>query len=96
MCIYFVGGVYKLRLREYGIGNKNVVGINIEKTRRKMRLKQKDFLVQLQVNGIDLSASALSKIEGQHRIVTDKELVAIADVLGVSVDTLLGRHRSKY
>ena len=38
-----------------------------------------------------MNASALSKLEGQIRFVTDVELVALADILEVSVDYLLGR-----
>ena len=82
-----------MRLREQALGDKNVIGAKVEKRRRKLRLKQKEFLVRLQINGIDINASALSKIEGQHRIVTDKELIAIADVLDVSADELLGRRK---
>ena len=80
-----------MRLREQALGDRNIIGKKIEEERKKLGLKQKEFLAQLQINGIDLSASALSKIEGQHRIVTDKELRAIADVLDISADSLLGR-----
>ena len=38
-----------------------------------------------------MNASGLSKLEGQIRSVTDFELVALAKILGVSVDWLLGR-----
>ena len=48
-------------------------------------------VAQLQVNGVDMNASGLSKLEGQIRYVTDVELVALADILEVSVDYLLGR-----
>ena len=37
-----------------------------------------------------MNASALSKLEGQTRSVTDFELVALAKILGVSVNWLLG------
>ena len=53
-------------------------------------MKQKELLVQLQVRGIDISASALSKLEGQVRIATDIELLAISNILNVPVETLLG------
>lgn len=54
-------------------------------------MKQKELLAQLQVNGFDMNASALSKLEGQMRSVNDFELVALANILNVSVDWLLGR-----
>ena len=55
-----------------------------------IKLKQKELLDQLKVRGVDLNSSGLSKLEGQLRRVTDYELVAIADALGVSVNWLLG------
>ncbi len=57
----------------------------------KKGMKQKELLAQLQVSGVDMNASGLSKLEGQIRFVTDVELVALADILEVSVDYLLGR-----
>ncbi len=87
-----------MRLRTQELGNSNLIGERLTRKRRAMGLKQREFIVQLQINGIDLSSSALSKIEGQHRIVTDKELTAIADVLNVTTDFLLGRkfkHKKK-
>lgn len=80
-----------MRLRTQNLGNSNLIGERLTKKRKAMGLKQREFIVQLQINGVDLSSSALSKIEGQHRIVTDKELTAIADVLNVTTDFLLGR-----
>ena len=79
----------KTRKTEYG--NCNIVGKNIERLRKEKGIKQKDLLAQLQVNGVDMNASGLSKLEGQIRYVTDIELVALADILEISVDSLLGR-----
>ncbi len=79
-----------MRLRVQDIGNKNLVGRNIEKKRNELGMKQKDLLAQLQINGMELNASGLSKIEGQLRSVNDKELVVIAKSLGVTVNWLLG------
>lgn len=86
-----------MRLRKQDLGDKNIIGKRVEEERKKKGLKQKDFLAKLQVTGIDLSASGLSKLEGQFRQVTDKELVAIAAALNITTDTLLGRtkHRRK-
>ena len=63
----------------------------VEAVRKQKGMKQKELLAQLQVNGVDMNASGLSKLEGQIRFVTDVELVALADILEVSVDYLLGR-----
>lgn len=78
-----------MRIRKQELGTKNIVGAKIEQKRREMNLKQKEFLAQLQVAGMDINASGLSKLEGQIRSVYDYELVIIASVLGVSVSWLL-------
>jgi len=80
-----------MRLRNQPIGDRNIVGARIEETRKKMGMKQKDLLAQLQVKGLDMNASGLSKLEGQIRYVPDFELLAISEVLSVSVDYLLGK-----
>lgn len=80
-----------MRLRKQALGTRNLVGAKIEASRKKLGMKQKHLLAQLQVNGVDMNASGLSKLEGQIRYVTDIELVALADILNVSVDWLLGR-----
>ena len=59
--------------------------------RLRQNMKQVELLAKLQVAGIEISIPALSLLEGQKRPVSDKELVALAEVLGVSVDWLLGR-----
>ncbi len=79
-----------MRIRKQNLGDKNIVGARVEQLRKQLGLKQKDLLTQLQVNGIDLTSSGLSKLEGQLRCVNDIELVALSKVLNVSVDWLLG------
>ncbi len=54
-------------------------------------MKQVELLAKLQLAGIDMSVPALSLLEGQKRPVSDRELSALADILNVSVDWLLGR-----
>lgn len=54
-------------------------------------MKQVELLAQLQLAGVDMSIPALSLLEGQKRPVSDIELNALADILHVSVDWLLGR-----
>ena len=50
-----------------------------------------ELLAKLQLAGIDISVPALSLLEGQKRPVSEIELNALADILNVSVDGLLGR-----
>lgn len=59
--------------------------------RRRKGIKQNELLARLQTAGVDMSTPALSLLEGQKRPVSDIELNALADVLGVSVNWLLGR-----
>ena len=86
-------GCDELRLRKQALGNRNLIGVRVEESRKKKGMKQKELLAQLQVRGIDMNASGLSKLEGQIRYVTDIEMVALADILEVSVDYLLGREK---
>ncbi|MBE6956285.1 MAG: helix-turn-helix transcriptional regulator [Ruminococcaceae bacterium] len=70
------------------IGTENLIGQNIVLLRKRKNLKQTDLLAHLQVRGIDINQSALSAIEGQHRKVSDRELLAISDILGVPLEAL--------
>ena len=79
-----------MRMRKQKLGDKNIVGARIEQKRKELGIKQKDFLAKLQVEGMDINASGLSKLEGQIRGVFDYEIVVIAKGLGVSLDWLLG------
>ena len=83
-----------MRLRKQNLGDRNLIGARVESARKKKGMKQKELLAQLQVNGVDMNASGLSKLEGQIRYVTDIELVALADILETSVDSLLSEHNS--
>ncbi len=78
-----------MRIRKQEIGTKNLVGKKIESLRKAANMRQKELLAQLQVRGVSINASALSKLEGQVRMVSDFELVALADVFDVTVDELL-------
>lgn len=80
-----------MRIRKQPLGTRNIVGERIEMRRKAIGMKQKDLLTQLQVKGIDLNASGLSKLEGQLRSVMDYELVAISETLGVTINWLVGK-----
>ena len=70
-------------------GDKNIIGEKVVAIRHKKHIKQKDFLAKLQTLGMDISATSLSRLEGQYRLVQDYEVVAIAKALDVSVEELL-------
>ena len=62
-----------MRLRKQELGNRNLIGKRVELARKSQGMKQKELLAQLQVSGIDMNSSGLSKLEGQIRHVTDFE-----------------------
>lgn len=70
-----------------------MVGAHVTEARLRLGMKQVDLLAKLQTAGIDISIPALSLLEGQKRPVFDFELCALADILHVSVDWLLGREQ---
>lgn len=77
--------------RKLDLGDRNIVGARVTEARTNRGMKQVELLAKLQVQGIAISVPALSLLEGQKRPVSDKELNALADALGVSVNWLLGR-----
>ena len=78
-----------MKPRQVSLGDKNIVGAKVYALRTKRNIKQKDFLAQLQVLGMDISATGLSRLEGQHRLVQDFEVVFLARALKVTVNELL-------
>lgn len=72
---------------------RNIVGPCVSQSRKTASppITQADLVARLQVLGIMIDQSALSKIENQQRPVTDVEVVALAKALKVSVAWLLGQ-----
>jgi len=77
-----------MKIRKQTYGDKNLVGKNIESLRKERGIKQKDFIAQIQVMGCDMNPTSYSKLEGQIRSATDKELYVIAKILGVPIEEL--------
>ena len=77
-----------MKTRKQIYGDKNLVGKNIERIRKEKGIKQKDFIAQIQVMGYDMNPSSYSKLEGQVRSATDKEIFVIAKILGVKIEEL--------
>ena len=80
-----------MKQRKLALGNRNIIGARVTEARNNKNMKQIELLTQLQLHGIEMSTPALSLLEGQKRPVSDIELNALADILDVSVDWLLGR-----
>jgi len=72
------------------LGTKNIIGANAVRMRKAMGINQGEFLTKLNLEGANMSATSLSRLEGQHRLVQDKEIVIIAKVLNADVRELLG------
>ena len=83
----------KIRKKEYGTAN--LVGKNIERLRKKRGIKQKDFIAKIQVLGCDMNPTSYSKLEGQLRIATDREIYTIAKLLNVSMEQLIEQNEEK-
>lgn len=78
-----------MKPRKLPLGDMNVIGANLTKIRLDKGIKQKDLLAKLQSEGMEITGSCLSKIEGQTRMVSDKELIIIAKALCIAPAELL-------
>ena len=76
-------------------GAKNLSGDRIHQARTAMRLSQADLAARMQVAGVAIEREAISKIETGDRFVTDYELTTFAQVLGVSMEWLVGREDNR-
>ena len=77
-----------MRIRKNGYGDENIVGKKIENLRKSLGIDQKDFVARIQVLGVNIDDSSYSKLEGQIRKISDRELYAIAKALNVTIDSL--------
>ena len=76
----------KIRKQEYG--NANMVGKNIERIRKARGIKQKEFIAKIQIMGCNINPTSYSKLEGQLRNATDKEIFVISKILNVKMEEL--------
>ncbi|MBQ8145695.1 MAG: helix-turn-helix transcriptional regulator [Clostridia bacterium] len=77
-----------MKIRKKVYGDKNIVGKKIELLRKQRNIKQKDFIAMMQVLGCDINPTSYSKLEGQLRIATDKEIYAISKILNLPMEML--------
>ena len=82
-----------MKPRKAPYGTKNICGANIERIRKQQGMKQATLISQMQLKGVDINPSSLSKLEGQTRIATDIELKVISEILKVSMDELVDQQR---
>ena len=78
-----------MKPRKAAYGNKNISGAKIEQLRKQQDMKQVTLVAKMQLMGVDINPSSLSKLEGQTRVATDIELRAIAKIFGITIDSLI-------
>jgi transcriptional regulator with XRE-family HTH domain len=67
---------------------KNIIGPQIKRIRSVNNITQQELSARLETLGIYLDRSSISKIERQNRIVTDYEIIALAEVLKIDIDLI--------
>lgn len=68
---------------------ERIVGQNIKRLREAQGFTQEMLAAKLQLNGCDITRSAIAKIEvGQRHLYAD-ELILIAKIIGVGYDEIL-------
>ncbi|MDR0818993.1 MAG: helix-turn-helix domain-containing protein [Oscillospiraceae bacterium] len=77
-----------MKIYDYN-GTANICGRKIREVRERKNFSQEQFAAKLQVEGVNLTQKAISRIETGKRVVADYELLAASRVLGVTLDWLL-------
>lgn len=64
---------------------RNLIGTNLKKLRVLNKLSQEQLIAQLNLLGLDLDRTSLSRIENHNREVYDYELIYFSKALKVSI-----------
>ena len=80
-----------MKHRQLELGNKNIIGARVTQLRKERHMTQKQLMAQLQTKGVDINSSSLSKLEGQTRSVSDRELAALAQIFEVDLEEMYGK-----
>ena len=65
------------------------IGTAIKRARERQGLTQEQLAAKMQTAGIQINQKAISRIESGDRIITDYELMCLAEILRVSINQLL-------
>lgn len=68
--------------------DKNMVGSQVRKLRIEKGLSQQMLSNKLETLAIYICRGSISRIEDKQRTVTDIELYGLAEILGVSIESL--------
>ena len=74
--------------RRKQIGKRNLIGQTVAYLRDLNDMDQQELLTKLQVKGIDISQPSLSRLEGQKRDATDREVLALSQIFQVPMERL--------
>ena len=66
----------------------NLIGANLKRLRKERNLSQQALSNRLELLGVYVCRGSVSRLEDMTRTVTDIELFAIAEVLGVGIESL--------
>ncbi len=73
------------------IPQSNKIGPRIKEARKNAKLSQKALSLKLELKGVYICRGSISRIENGDRAVTDIEIDAISEILGVTLDYLFSR-----
>lgn len=74
-------------------GTRNVLGPTIKFYRKKLGISQEYLTARLNVLGINIDQTILSRIENQEREIYDYEIYAIAEALEIDLIDLLKKDK---
>ncbi len=66
----------------------NLIGMRVKKYRKSRKMSQQELSNKLELMGVYVCRGSISRVEDGSRTVTDIELYALAQVLGVTVNDL--------
>ncbi len=66
----------------------NLIGDNVRKYRKRRKMSQQQLSDKLELLAVYICRGSISRVEDRTRTVTDIELYALAEVLGVEIGDL--------
>ena len=73
---------------------KNLIGENLKALRRARKMSQKQLSDKLELYGVYVCRGSVSRIKDYEKTVTDIDLFAIVQVLGVEIEALLKQNNA--
>ena len=70
---------------------ETVFSKQLQKLRKQSGITQEQLAARMQVEGVQISQKAVSRIESGERVVADYELLILSKVLGVPLEWLMGK-----